>query len=113
MPTISIRQALTANQFVPNVLAGSQYEFVGFPALMEAGLLADATGVQCAFASGTDILLEDGSPVDIGTINTKPKYPDQFYIRDAVAPGDRLKLSLRDTSGAARVVMVEIRLTPA
>jgi hypothetical protein len=112
MPLFTRRVSLTANG-TANVLAGSTYEFVGFPALLEAGIQADATGVVAYFASGTDVLLEPDSPVQIGTINTMPKYPDDFYLRDAVAPGDRLVLNLRDTSGAARVVMVAVKLTPA
>jgi hypothetical protein len=112
MPLFMKRVVLAANG-TASVMAGSSYEFVGFPALLEAGIQADATGVLAYFASGTDVLLEPDSPVQIGTINVSPKYPDDFYLRDAVAPGDRLVLNLRDTSGAQRIVMCAVKLTPA
>lgn len=111
MPTITQRVALGASGSNSNVLAGSQYEYLPFPALVEIGLKADATGVLATVSSGPDILQEEG-PVQIGSINVFPVYPDEFYLSDEAAPGDRLKVALRDTSGAARVVMVAVRINP-
>lgn len=110
MPTLMVRTALTASgTALP--LAGSQYEYLPFPALVEIGITADATGVLASVSSGPDILQEEG-PVQIGTINVSPKYPDDFYLADEAAPGDRVKVALRDTSGAARVVMTCVKITP-
>jgi len=109
MPLIPIRTVLAANG-TANPLSGSQYEYIPFPSLVEVGILADSTGVLATVSSGPDILQEEG-PVQIGTINMQPKYPDDFYLRDEAAPGDRLKIALRDTSGAQRIVMCIVRLT--
>jgi len=111
MPVIPIRRVLLANESVPNLIAGSVYEYLPFPAYVEIGILADATGVLASISSGPDILQEEG-PVQIGTINTSPKYPDDFYLTDNAAPGDRLVVKVRDTSGVARVVMCQVRITP-
>lgn len=110
MPVIIQRVALGANgTALP--LAGSQYEYLPFAALVEIGLSADATGVLASVSSGPDILQEEG-PVQVGTINVQPKYPDDFHLSDEAAPGDRLKIALRDTSGTARTVMVVARINP-
>lgn len=110
MPTITVRTALGANG-VATPLSGSQYEFLPFPARVEFGICADATGVLATVASGPDILQEEG-PVIVKAINVKPVYPDDFELDDEAASGDRLKVSVRDTSGAARVVFTTVRITP-
>lgn len=110
MPTITVRTALGANG-VADPLTGSQYEFLPFPARVEFGIAADATGVVATVSSGPDILQEEG-PVVIKAINVKPVYPDDFDLDDEAAAGDRIKVRLRDTSGAARVVLTTVRITP-
>jgi hypothetical protein len=110
MPNIVVRTALGANA-TADVLSGSQYEYLPFAALVEVGILSDATGVLATVSSGPDILQEEG-PVQIGTINQSPRYPDDFFLSDLAAPGDRLKVRLRDTSAAARVVLTVVKLTP-
>lgn len=110
MPVITVRQALTASG-TASVLQGSQYENLPFDAQVEIGMSADATGVLATVYSGSDVLQEEG-PVPIGTINVFPKYPDEYYLTDVAAAGEKLTIKLRDTSGAARVVMVSVRLTP-
>lgn len=110
MPSIPVRTALGANG-TADVLSGSQFEYLPWPARVEIGILTDANGVLATVSSGPDILQEEG-PVQIGTINVQPKYPDDFTLEDEAAAGDRLKIRLRDTSGAARVVQTIVRLTP-
>lgn len=110
MPTIKVRTALAANG-VADPLSGSQYEFLPFPARVEFGIAADATGVLATVASGPDILQEE-APVAVKAINVSPVYPDDYDLDDEAAAGDRLKVRLRDTSGAARVVITTCRITP-
>jgi len=115
MSQISVRIALAANAQV-NALTGTQYEFLPgsmFPngAMAEFGSLADATGVLRTVQTGADVV-EEESPVNIGTINQQPVYPDNFTLNDLVGPGERINVKLRDTSGAARVVTVVVRFTP-
>ena len=110
MPTIQTRTVLGING-TATPLSGSQYEYLPFPCVVEIGIAADATGVLASVSSGTDILQEEG-PVAVKTINIQPVYPDDFNLSDQAAPGDRLSVKLRDTSGAARTVMCTVRLTP-
>jgi len=111
MPIFTKTVPLAANGVVDSVMAGSIYERLPWNALVEIGITTDAAGVLTTISSGSDILAESG-PVDIGTINRLPIYPDQFHYPDEASFNDLLKISLRDTSGAARVVMVAIRFTP-
>lgn len=108
MPMIQKRIALGANA-VASALADDQFEYLPYNALVEFGLLADATGVLVTIYSGADLLMDEG-PVPIGTINVFPKYPDDYHLQDVAPGGARLKVRLRDTTGAARVVMVGVRI---
>lgn len=115
MAQISVRTVLTANQSV-NLLSGTQYEFLPpklYPrgAYVEFGNLADATGVLRTVQTGSDVV-EEESPMNIGTINQQPVYPDNFTLNDLVAPGERIKVQARDTSGVARTIMTTVRFTP-
>lgn len=110
MPTITVRTALGALG-TADPLSGSQYEFLPFPARVEFGIVTDATGVLATVSSGPDILQEEG-PVQVKTINVKPTYPDDYDLDDEAAAGDRIKVRLRDTSNAARVVITTVRITP-
>jgi len=112
---ISVRTALGANAQV-NVLQGTQYEFLPpgmFPrgAFVEFGTVTDATGVLRTIQTGSDVV-EEESPINIATINTQPVYPDHFTCNDMVGPGERINVKVRDTTGAARVVMTMVRFTP-
>jgi hypothetical protein len=106
MPATVIRTALGASgTALP--LQGTQYEFPDDNAVIELALSADATGVLATVQSGSDVIMEE-SPVQLGTINVQPKYPDDFYIRFPVLAGERVKVALRDTSAAARVVLTNV-----
>lgn len=93
-----------------SALADDQFEYLPYDSLVEIALLTDATGVLATVYSGGDLLMDEG-PVPIGTINVFPKYPDDYHLQDVAGGGERLKIRLRDTSGAARIVMVGVRIS--
>lgn len=106
---INQRTVMTANgTSLP--LQGSIYEFISAPSLVEFGFGADATGVLVTINAGPDTVAEE-NPVTVKTINVVPVYPDDFFS-DQCLPGDRLVIKLRDTSGVARTVMTQVRITP-
>jgi hypothetical protein len=109
MPFIAKRIALGASS-TASALADDQFEYLPYNALVQFALSADATGVLMTIFSGGDLLMDEG-PVPIGTINVFPKFPDDYHLEDVAAGGERLKIRLRDTSGAARVVMVGVRIS--
>lgn len=114
MAQISVRTVLPASSSV-NALAGTQYEFLPpgmYPrgALVEFASIADATGVLRTVQTGSDVV-EEESPVNIGTINVQPVYPDHFTLNDLVGPGEKINVKLRDTSAAQRVISTVVRFT--
>jgi hypothetical protein len=109
MATLNIRTVLALNS-TANPVSGSVFEFIDEPSTVEIGVAADATGVLATINSGPDTLLEEG-PVSLKTINVLPTYPDDFFT-DEADQGDRLSIKLRDTSGAQRIVMTQIRINP-
>jgi hypothetical protein len=96
-----------------NPLVGSQYEYLPFDALVEIAILAVSAGaaaVEATMFSGTDVLLED-SPVPVVTAGG-PKYPDDYDVRDVAAQGERLGLTLRNTTAVASDVTTVVKITP-
>lgn len=110
MPLIAKRVVMTANG-TTSALADDQFEYLPFDADVQIAVMADATGVLATIYSGSDLLQDEG-PVPIGTINVAPKFPDDYHLQDVAAAGERIKVRLRDTTGAVRTVMVYVKLTP-
>lgn len=112
MPTIRRTTTFAATAGLKdNPLVGSQYEYLPFDALIEAAIVTVGAGaaVEATMFSGTDVLLED-SPVAV--VTTPPKYPDDYDIRDVAAQGERIGLTLRNTTAVANVVTTVIKITP-
>jgi hypothetical protein len=109
MPIIAKRIVLAASSSA-SALTDDQFEYLPYNALVEFAVLTDATGVLMTIFSGSDLLMDEG-PVPIGTINLFPKYPDDYHLQDVAAGGERLKIRIRDTSAAQRIVMVGVRIS--
>lgn len=109
MPAIAIRTVLSASS-TAEPLTGTIYEFPEANGIVEIAIQTDATGVLATITTGSETQLEE-SPVQLGTINVQPKYPDDFYIQVPVIAGERLKIKLRDTSGAQRIVQTVVKFT--
>ena len=91
-------------------MTDSVFEIIQEPSTVEIGVASDATGVLATILSGGDTLLEEG-PVSVKTINLLPVYPDDFFSDEADFM-DKIVVRVRDTSGAARVVMTQVRVDP-
>lgn len=95
MPIISKVVAVPANTSVDNVFSGSAFEFARGASIVSIGLAQSATGLQCQFTSGADVVVEESAPpVKVGF----PVIPDEFYASDIAAPGDRFVLRARNTT---------------
>jgi len=93
-----------------NVLSGSAYEFVQFPARIDVAVVGDAAGtIRATVQSGSDVLLEE-SPVSRAA--RVPVWPDDYDLSDVAAPPDRLKIALRNTGGVAVDTFWSMRITP-
>lgn len=93
-----------------NILQGSQWEFLPFPAGIEIGLVGDANGqdLRIDVFCGADILMENG----IGSnANRSPLYPDDFNLTHTAPAGSRLKIRVRNTNAGTVVLKHIIRIT--
>lgn len=112
MGLIKSSRVLAANEVVPNLLSGSVHEFVSQESLVAVGLLASVAGFQASVSSGSDILLEDGSVIDVVRIAGQgPIYPDDFALQDVALPGDRLKIACR-APAAGGTIFYAVRTEP-
>lgn len=111
MAVIQGQVNIAANAVVDNLIAGSQYEFVGSTPMVVEFAVTGATGANVVVDaySGADIVAEQ---MRIKPTNAYPTYPDDYIGQDVAAPGDRLKIRARNQAGAAVDVFYTIRLTP-
>ena len=111
MPTFAISQSVGAG-LASNLLAGTQYEFLPFHAQLEIGVVSTASGVLATIYAGTDLLCQESPIVDIKGAGVLPVYPDNFHIADECAAGDRINLTVRNTTAGSLVVIAVIRYNP-
>lgn len=105
--------SVAAGATVENILSGSVFEFLRQDGLVEIGILSSSSGLLAGVSSGADILMEDGSPVDVVRIaNQGPIYPEDYSLTDAAMAGDRLRVALRNPTAGAITAFVNVRFTP-
>ena len=111
MPLISDTRSVGANATIDNVLAGSQFEFLPFDAQLDFGIVgAGALGaILVDVYSGQDVLMESGA---ISILDRFPVFPDDYSLTDVAGAGERIKVRLRNTTGAAIIVSTAVRVTP-
>lgn len=109
MPVIQQEVVVTANTTNENILQNSLYEIIPFPARIEIGLSATATGLLIDCYSGLDTVAEQFRPPEN---NRVPVYPDDFSLVDAADQGEKLKLRVRNTTGASITLRYTVRITP-
>lgn len=112
MPVISFRESLVGGA-TATPLSGSQFEFLPYDAQVEFALNQQSAAINDILAtvnSGSDILQEEGP---ISAQARSPIYPDDFFLDDVAAAGERLKIRLRNTTAATTIVVVgAVRITP-
>lgn len=109
MPLIQKSVSVGASASISNQLSGEFFEFLPYDALIEVGLNQSATGLVIDFISGTDVVAKDYVPL-IRT--TAPIYPDEFTLQDIAGAGERLVLSIRNTTAGALTLLYTVRISP-
>jgi len=104
MPTVRFANTLGANEVVANIMAGSQFEFLGRPTRVQVYSLAengDALDMEIFFGQELELAT---SALNVGA---------DLILDDVGAPGDRLPLRLVETAGvAASIARPMVVLTP-
>ena len=111
MPLISDTRSVAANASVDNVLQGSQFEFLPYDAQLDFGIVGAGPlgAILVDVYSGQDEQMEAGA---ISILNRFPVFPDDYTLTDVAAGGERIKVRLRNTTGAAIIVNTAVRVTP-
>jgi len=112
MPSIVGSVSIPASGVNDNVLAGSQWEYMPFDGVLEFGLNGDANGadLRVDVFSGADILLENAP---MSAQNRMPVYPDDYPLNDVATAGERIKIRVRNTNGAAaRTLFFVLKISP-
>jgi hypothetical protein len=104
MPQLTFSTAMTANQLGLNPLSGWQYEFLPWPAQVIVLARATAVGVVATVYSGSETI-QERSPVQAGgTAGTTPSELNTPAIAWQAAAGDRLKLTVDNTTAGTPTV---------
>lgn len=103
-------QSVAANAKIDNVLAGKVHEFLPEDSIIRVLASADAVGVRASLLVGESVLIDDQ---EMSNSNRYPINPDDLLAEGAGFGADRLKLSLRNTTGAAIVVKTQVTIEPA
>lgn len=112
MPLFQSETSIAAATVNDNLLAGSQWEFLPWPARIEFGIVGDANAADLRVDaySGADALCENMQP---SAQNRMAIYPDDFSLVDVANAGERLKVRVRNLNGAAaRTVFLAVRIMP-
>ena len=114
MPTIRTVTVQATGTTTPNVLTGSQFEFLGVPSRIQIYAVQDTGGgagvgeVEVFF--GQELQFSQ-SPVNLKTFG--PEVPEDLLVDDFGAGGDRLVVRVTETGGAAAAtVNILVKITP-
>lgn len=114
MPALTRVQALTANQRGYNPLAGWQYEYAPYRALVR--ILCNHNGaagtVLHSVFTGSQNVVERGPLSGGGTAGTLPPTLTYNPIEFIVEPGDRIQMSIDETAGATPTVNTFVAIDP-
>lgn len=111
MPTFVVRSSVPAGGVVLPI-TGSLYEYIQFNAKVDIAMVQQTGtvgGIVAVVNSGPDTLMEEAP---ISAAGRFPIMPDDYFLSDIAAQGDRLKIQLRNTTGASLDVVTVLQLAP-
>ncbi len=112
MPQFVFSTAMTANQLGLNPLSGWQYEYVPWPASVVLLVRATDVNERMTIYSGSETIQEKSPVQGGGTAGTTPSELNTPAVSFIAAAGDRLKLSIDNTTAGTPTVDGVIILNP-
>jgi hypothetical protein len=91
------------------LFAGSAFEYARCRQAVSIGVVASVTGGFFTLNAGSDVIVEESTPMVLGTM---PIVPDHMYYNDIMEPMDRLRLAVRNPTGGAIVFRTIALITP-
>lgn len=98
---------IAANATNPNLLTGQLFEFIQTGSLVKFYLNSSAAGLLVSIICGSESLMQEGG---IRFTNTFPSTQDDQIVTSYARPGDRVLVSVRNTTGAAITIFWKVEV---
>lgn len=111
MPVMTDVQSIPGNTTVQNILAGKLHEFISgmAAARIRIFITSSATGLNASILVGGESFSQDQ---EVSGSNRFPIDPDDFTVEAGGFNGDRIVISLRNTTGAAVTARSRVVIDP-
>jgi hypothetical protein len=109
MPLIQGQIGVPANGVIDNVLTGSQFEFLPYDASLRFGMTGATASLLADVYSGQDVLAEQ---MLVPGTNRVPINPDDFSLFDVAGAGERIKIRVRNPTGATVQFLFSVVIDP-
>lgn len=109
MNVMTDRQSVALNATVANVLSGKLHEFVNEISVVRLYATAAAVGMFVSMLVGGESVVQDQ---EISSQNRMPIVPDDFVAEIGAVPGDRILVSMRNSTGVAIVAFTRVEVEP-
>lgn len=116
MPTIRKSVAVAFGGVPVFPFLGDQYEYLGFDARVQFGIVGLSTAgiaTQATVYSGSDVLQQNAPITRRAAGLTAPVFPDDFLLDDMAEANDRLNVVLTNPGTVNDTVEVVCIITPA
>ena len=98
MSTMSDVRSVAAYTRTTNILAGKPFEFAAAPSIVNVYIVASAVGLRADVLIGGESVMSDE---EVSGANRFPTTESDLTVRHGANPGDRIFISLRNTTGVA------------
>lgn len=111
MPVMSDSRSVAANTVVENILSGKLHEFISgmAAARVRVYMVSSATGINASLLVGGESFCQDQL---VSGANRYPIDPDDFLVEGAGYAGDRILLSVRNTTAGALTIITRVVIDP-
>lgn len=111
MPQVTpvVGLSVAANAVSANVMAGSLYEVLARPSIVEFAPVASGPGILATIMLGGEVLMQDQ---EISGANRYPVVPDDWVLKSAGRAGAKIYTTFRNRTGGALTVTYVINITP-
>jgi len=109
MARMTDSRSVAANSQVDNILSGKLHEFLAEDSVIRLGMAASAAGLRTSFLVGGEATVQDQ---EVSRANRFPIFPDDVVAEAAGFAGDRILVSVRNTTGSAITIDAVVDVEP-
>lgn len=107
VPALSL--SVAANSTSANIMAGSLYEVLARPSIVEFGMVGSAAGLLATVLLGGEVLMQDQ---EISGANRYPIIPDDWVLKAAGRAGSKIYITMRNRTAGALTFWTVLNITP-